>query len=61
MAGEVVGITSLYLKGGENLNFAIPINDAKRLLLAKFSKIQDLPNETEPVKAQTPNRDVPSS
>ena len=32
MAGEVVGITTMYLKGGENLNFAIPINDAKRLL-----------------------------
>ena len=53
MAGEVVGITTLYLEGGENLNFAIPINDAKRLLLAKSSKIQALPNETEPVKAQT--------
>jgi S1-C subfamily serine protease len=47
MAGEVVGITTLYLKGGENLNFAIPINDVKRLLLAKSSKIQDLPNEVE--------------
>src|ERR1035438_8100458 len=32
MAGEVVGITTLYLEGGENLNFAIPINDAKLLL-----------------------------
>jgi S1-C subfamily serine protease len=29
MAGEVIGITSMYLKGGENLNFAIPINDVK--------------------------------
>jgi hypothetical protein len=53
MAGEVVGITTMYLEGGENLNFAIPINDAKRLFLAKFSTIQALPNETEPVKAQT--------
>ena len=52
MAGEVVGITTLYLEGGENLNFAIPINDAKRLLLAKSSKIQALPNEPEPVRAQ---------
>jgi hypothetical protein len=33
MAGEVIGITTLYLKEGENLNFAIPINDAKRLLV----------------------------
>jgi len=61
MAGEVVGITTLYLKGGENLNFAIPINDAKGLLLAKSSKIQALPNETEPVKAQTHDGNAPSS
>jgi hypothetical protein len=45
MAGEVVGITTLFLKGGENLNFAIPINDAKRLLLA-HSKVQPFPVET---------------
>jgi hypothetical protein len=45
MAGEVVGITTLYLKGGENLNFAIPINDAKRLLLNQTAKLQNLPNE----------------
>ena len=48
MAGEVVGITTLNLKGGENLNFAIPINDAKPLLLAKSSKIQSSRSETEP-------------
>jgi S1-C subfamily serine protease len=40
MAGEVVGVTTLYLEGGENLNFAIPINDAK-LLLSADSKVQD--------------------
>jgi len=45
MAGEVVGITTLYIKGGENLNFAIPINDAKRLLLSNSSEVQALPNE----------------
>ncbi len=55
MAGEVVGITTMYLKGGENLNFAIPINDAKRLLLAESTTIQALPNEPEPVQAQTPD------
>ena len=54
MAGQVVGVTTLYLKGGENLNFAIPINDAKRLLLAESTKTQTLPNEPEPVEAQTP-------
>jgi V8-like Glu-specific endopeptidase len=52
MAGEVVGITTLYLKGGENLNFAIPINDAKHLLLAKSSELQNFPNENEPVEGQ---------
>jgi hypothetical protein len=51
MAGEVVGITTMYIKGGENLNFAIPINDAKRLLLAKSAKLQNFPNE--PVSAST--------
>ena len=55
MAGEVVGITTMYLKGGENLNFAIPINDAKRLLLAESTTIQALPNEPEPVQAGTPD------
>jgi hypothetical protein len=62
MAGEVVGITTLYLEGGENLNFAIPINDAKRLLLAESSKIRDLPNEPEPAEAQTqPQRPGPAN
>ena len=47
MAGEVVGITTLYLEGGENLNFAIPINEAKRLLATRFSKLQEFPDEPE--------------
>ena len=54
MAGEVVGITTMYLKGGENLNFAIPINDAKRLLASNPSKLRALPNEPESVEAQMP-------
>jgi S1-C subfamily serine protease len=61
MAGEVVGITTLKFKGGENLNFAIPINDAKRLLLAKSSRIQPLPNEPEPVQAKRQDGDAPPS
>jgi Trypsin-like peptidase domain len=61
MAGEVVGITTLYSPGGENLNFAIPINDAKRLLLAKEPKIRDLPNEAEQVNVQTHDVNLPSS
>ena len=52
MAGEVVGITTLYLKGGENLNFAIPVNDAK-VLLSAGSKVQDFPVETEAAKSAT--------
>jgi hypothetical protein len=46
MSGEVIGITTLYLKGGENLNFAIPINDVRRLLAAD-SRVRDFPNETQ--------------
>jgi S1-C subfamily serine protease len=61
MTGEVIGITTLYLKGGENLNFAIPINDAKRLLLAGSTKLQNLPNEPEPVQAQTHDGDARSN
>src|SRR6267154_3320966 len=47
MAGEVVGITTLKFKGGENLNFAIPVNDAKLLLQKQSAKFQNLPNEVE--------------
>jgi hypothetical protein len=45
MAGEVVGITSMYFEGGENLNFAIPVNDAKGLMRNQSAKLQNLPNE----------------
>jgi len=45
MRGEVVGINTLYLEGGENLNFAIPVNDAKLLLSHQAAKLQNLPNE----------------
>jgi hypothetical protein len=61
MAGEVVGITTMYLKGGENLNFAIPINDAKRLLGVSSTKLSSLPNEPEPQEAQKHDSDAPSS
>src|SRR5438876_410772 len=47
MTGEVIGITTLHLKGGENLNFAIPINDAKRLLRTNSSRLQNLPDELD--------------
>ncbi|HEV2306447.1 MAG TPA: trypsin-like peptidase domain-containing protein [Candidatus Acidoferrales bacterium] len=64
MGGKVVGITTLYLKGGENLNFAIPINDAKHLLfLARSAKPQAFPNESEPTEAQAQdeNSSTPAS
>lgn len=52
MAGEVVGITTMYLKGGENLNFAIPINDAKHLLTDGSRMVSALPNESESTKTE---------
>ena len=47
MAGEVIGITTSHLKGGENLNFAIPINDVKPMLRSKVSTVSALPDEPE--------------
>jgi V8-like Glu-specific endopeptidase len=47
MAGGVVGITTSHLVGGENLNFAIPINDVKPMLLARSSQARALPDEPE--------------
>lgn len=66
MAGQVIGITTLYLKGGENLNFAIPINDVKRLLVDPWSKLGGVtvpawPNETESNKMQKQDTDDSSS
>jgi hypothetical protein len=61
MHGEVVGINTMSYEGGENLNFAIPVNDAKILLSNQSTKLQNLPNETEPVKAQTQSGDAPPS
>ena len=51
MTGEVVGVTTLGIEGAGNLNFAIPVNDAKRLLETYSSKIKDFPNEPEPTKS----------
>jgi S1-C subfamily serine protease len=47
MAGEVVGITTSHLDGGENLNFAIPINDVKLRLRSKVSTVRTLPDEVD--------------
>jgi S1-C subfamily serine protease len=59
MFGEVVGINAMYLEGGESLNFAIPVNDAKRLLRNQSAQLQQLPNEPDTDKSAlnspTPN------
>jgi S1-C subfamily serine protease len=47
MFGEVIGINSMFLEGGENLNFAIPVNDAKNLLRNQYAELRGLPNEVE--------------
>lgn len=61
MEGQVVGITTMYLKGGENLNFAIPINEVKHLLAAKLSNIRAFPNEGEHVETGTEEPSMPVS
>ena len=50
MAGEVVGITTSRIEGGENLNLAIPINDAKDTIwraTLPLSDVNALPDEPE--------------
>jgi len=47
MMGEVIGITTLVYEGAGNLNFAIPVNDAKLLLTTQSSALRSLPNEVE--------------
>lgn len=49
LSGEVIGITTLFIKDGENLNFAIPINAAKNLL-SSSQKIHSFPIEAETPK-----------
>jgi Trypsin-like peptidase domain len=56
MEGRVVGITTMYLKGGENLNFAIPVDDVKHLLSSYerlgrsvWSVVGSFPNEAATV------------
>ena len=55
MMGEVVGITTRGFEGAGNLNFAIPVNDAKRMLRNQSATLQDLPNETEGDSKEAPN------
>src|SRR6266481_5200466 len=60
MRGDVVGINTLYLEGGENLNFAIPINEAKTLLASQFAFLHNLPNEP-PTKTSVAKKRVPNT
>jgi len=60
MLGEVVGINTMYLEGGENLNFAIPINDAKLLLSNQSATLQSLPNEEEAPTKVSKTREDPA-
>ena len=47
MAGEAVGITTSHLVGGQNLNFAVPINDVKPLFAIIVSSPHPFPDEAE--------------
>jgi Trypsin-like peptidase domain len=61
MAGEVVGITTSHLVGGQNLNFAIPINDVKPMLAANLSKASAFPDEPEETtESAAPTQEAPS-
>lgn len=53
MFGQVVGITSAALVGGENLNFAIPINDVKPRLKSG-SEPRPFPDEPEEAENGAP-------
>ncbi len=53
MAGQVVGITTSHLVGGQNLNFAIPINDVKIMLRTTLSTVSALPDEPEDKSTST--------
>lgn len=60
MMGEVIGITTLVYEGAGNLNFAIPVNDAKSLLRNQFAVLHNLPNEAAK-KTPIANKKVPNT
>lgn len=62
MRGQVIGITSMFITEGENLNFAIPVNAVKELLLQESVLLARLPNEPDPdvkVGKKTPSLPPP--
>lgn len=48
MRGRVIGVTVMYLSGGEDLNFAVPINDVRVLLRRQSANPQPLPAGSAP-------------
>lgn len=57
MEGELIGITSGEMAGGQNLNFAVPINVVKPLLSASSpKKLVDKPNLNATASGRTAQR-----
>lgn len=52
--GEAVGVATAFLRGGQNLNFAIPINRVKPLLSSRSSVPRPLPPPSAPVAPAPP-------
>jgi tetratricopeptide (TPR) repeat protein len=52
--GQLVGITSFYLKGGQGLNFAVPV-EWVRELIAQSKKAEPPPAAKAPGRAQAPD------
>jgi hypothetical protein len=57
MGGELIGITTAEMVGGQNLNFAVPINAVKPLLSASSPrKLTDKPNVKETANGRAVQR-----
>ena len=57
MRGELIGITTSEMVGGQNLNFAVPINVVKPLLSASYPrKLVDRPTVNEAASGRTVQR-----
>ena len=62
MFGEVVGVNTLYLEGGESLNFATPVNEVKNLMTNQSAQLLPLPNEREAkTEKPEPSQSEPST
>jgi Flp pilus assembly protein TadD len=55
--GQLVGITSFYLKGGQGLNFAVPV-EWVRELIAQSKKAGPPPGAKAPERAQAPGLSI---